>query len=166
METIWSIREKDNPEKVLTDLLEIRIINLKRIREAYQKDKDSKKNQWVMFLEDPNSREVQEIMEKNEDVKKAVVTVREMSEDEKMERLAELRQKAIMDEKALYNTGIREGKELGRAEGEKIGEQKGEQKNKIEVIKRMLNEKFDNDTIKKIANATDEEIEEAKIKLK
>ena len=154
METIWNIREKDNPEKVLTDLLEIRIINLKRIREAYQKDKDSKKNQWVMFLEDPNSREVQEIMEKNEDVKKAVVTVREMSEDEKMERLAELRQKAIMDEKALYNTGIREGKELGRATGK--------HETKIEVIKRMLNEKFDNDTIKKIANATDEEIEEAK----
>ena len=166
METIWNIREKENPEKVLTDLLEIRIINLKRIREAYQKDKDSKKNQWVMFLEDPNSREVQEIMEKNEDVKKAVVTVREMSEDEKMERLAELRQKAIMEEKALYNTGIREGKELGekigREAGEKIGEQKGEQKKKIEVIKRMLNENFDNDTIKKIANATDEEIEEAR----
>ena len=158
METIWSIREKDNPEKVLTDLLEIRIINLKRIREAYQKDKDSKKNQWVMFLEDPNSREVQEIMEKNEDVKKAVVTVREMSEDEKMERLAELRQKAIMDEKALYNTGIREGKELGRAEGE--------QKEKIEVIKRMLNDNLNIEMIKKYTNATDEEIEEAKIKLK
>ena len=162
METIWSIREKDNPEKVLTDLLEIRIINLKRIKEAYQKDKDSKKNQWVMFLEDPNSREVQEIMEKNEDVKKAVVTVREMSEDEKMERLAELRQKAIMDEKALYNTGIREGKELG----EKIGRATGKHETKIEVIKRMLNENFDNDTIKKIANATDEEIEEAKISKK
>ena len=158
METIWNIREKDNPEKVLTDLLEIRIINLKRIREAYQKDKDSKKNQWVMFLEDPNSGEVQEIMEKNEDVKKAVVTVREMSEDEKMERLAELRQKAIMDEKALYNTGIREGKELGRAEGE--------QKEKIEVIKRMLNDNLNIEMIKKYTNATDEEIEEAKIKLK
>ena len=103
-------------------------------------------------------------MEKNEDVKKAVVTVREMSEDEKMERLAELRQKAIMDEKALYNTGIREGKELGRAEGEKIGrksgEKIGERKNKIEVIKKMLN---DNLEIKKYTNATDEEIEEAKI---
>ena len=110
-------------------------------------------------------------MEKNEDVKKAVVTVREMSEDEKMERLAELRQKAIMDEKALYKTGIREGKELGekigREAGEKIGrevgEKIGEQKNKIEVIKRMLNENFDKNTIKKITNATDEEIEEAKI---
>ena len=165
-----TIREKQNPEKVLTDLLEIRIINLKRIREAYQKDKDSKKNQWVMFLEDPNSREVQEIMEKNEDVKKAVVTVREMSEDEKMERLAELRQKAIMDEKALYNTGIREGKELGRAEGEKIGratgKEEGKHENKIEVIKRMLNANLSIDLIKECTNATDEEIEEAKISKK
>ena len=33
-----------------------------------------------------------------------------MSADEEMERLAELREKAIKDEKALYNTGIREGK--------------------------------------------------------
>ena len=114
METIWNVREKENPEKVLTDVFEIRIINLKRVREAYQKDKDNKKNQWVMFLEDPNSKEVKEIMEKNEDVKKAVITVREMSEDEKMERLAELRQKAVMDEKALYNTGIREGTEIGK----------------------------------------------------
>ncbi len=162
METIWNIREKKNPEKVLTDLLEIRIINLKRIKETYQKDKDNKKNQWVMFLEDPNSEEVKEIMEKNEDVRKAVVTVREMSEDEKMERLAELRQKAIMDEKALYNTGIREGKEIGEEIGRKFGQKIGEHKTKIEVIKRMLNDNLEIETIKKYVNATDEEIEEAK----
>ena len=118
-------------------------------------------------------------MEKNEDVKKAVVTVREMSEDEKMERLAELRQKAIMDEKALYNTGIREGKEIGRVEGEKLGREAGEKigrevgekigraegkhETKIEVIERMLNDNLDIEMIKKYANATDEEIEEAKI---
>ena len=155
METIWNIREKEKTEKVLTDLLEIRIINLRRVREAYQKDKENKKNQWVMFLEDPNSKEVKEIMEKNEDVKKAIITVKEMSEDEKMERLAELREKAIRDEKALYNTGIREGKELGREEGER--------KNKIEVISRMLKDNMDIELIKKYANATDEEIEEARV---
>ena len=33
METIWNVREKENPEKVLTDVFEIRIINLKRVRE-------------------------------------------------------------------------------------------------------------------------------------
>ena len=81
-----------------------------------------------------------------------------MSEDEKMERLTELRQKATMDEKALYNIGIREGKKLG----EKIGEQK----KKIEVIKRMLNANLSIDLIKECTNATDEEIEEAKISKK
>ena len=72
-----------------------------------------------------------------------------------MERLAELREKAIRDEKALYNTGIREGKELGREEGER--------KNKIEVISRMLKDNMDIELIKKYANATDEEIEEARV---
>ena len=162
METIWNIREKEKTEKVLTDLLEIRIINLRRVREAYQEDKENKKNQWVMFLEDPNSKEVKEIMEKNEDVKKAIITVKEMSEDEKMERLAELREKAIRDEKALYNTGIREGTEIGKKLGEKLGREEGERKNKIEVIKRMLKDNMNIALIKKYANATDEEIEEAK----
>ena len=162
METIWNIREKEKTEKVLTDLLEIRIINLRRVREAYQKDKENKKNQWVMFLEDPNSKEVKEIMEKNEDVKKAIITVKEMSEDEKMEKLAELREKAIRDEKALYNTGIREGKEIGKKLGEKLGREEGERKNKIEVISRMLKDNMDIELIKKYANATDEEIEEAR----
>ena len=158
METIWNVREKEKPEKVLTDVFEIRIINLKRVKEAYQKDKNNKKNQWVMFLEDPNSEEVKEIMEKNEDVKKAVITVREMSEDEKMERLAELRQKAIMDEKALYNTGIREGTEIGK----ELGREEGEQRKKIEVIKRMLKDNVDIGLIKKYVGATEEEIERAK----
>lgn len=154
METVWNFREKEKSEKVLTDLFEIRIISLKRAREAYQKDKNSKKNQWVMFLEDSNSKEVKEIMENNEDVKKAVVTVRKMTEDEKLEKIAELREKAIKDEKAIYNTGIREGKELGREEGER--------RNKIEVIKRMLKDNIDIALIKKYADATDEEIDEAK----
>ena len=45
--------------------------------------KDKKqKAQWMMFLDDPNTMEVKEIMEKNEDIKNAVVTVHEMSEDE------------------------------------------------------------------------------------
>ena len=152
METIWNIREKEKTEKVLTDLLEIRIINLRRVREAYQEDKENKKNQWVMFLEDPNSKEVKEIMEKNEDVKKAIITVKEMSEDEKMERLAELREKAIRDEKALYNTGIREGKELGIKE------------NKREIAKKMLSKGIKIKEVIELTGLTKEEIEELKNK--
>ena len=42
-------------------------------------------------------------MEKNEDVKEAVIEVRKLSQDEKLQREAELR--AIMDEKAIYQAG-------------------------------------------------------------
>ena len=144
METIWNIREKEKTEKVLTDLLEIRIINLRRVREAYQKDKENKKNQWVMFLEDPNSKEVKEIMEKNEDVKKAIITVKEMSEDEKMEKLAELREKAIRDEKALYNTGIREGT----------------RETKKKIAKKLISKNMEIEEIIEITGLTEEEIKE------
>ena len=35
------------------------------------------------------------------------------SEDEKMQRIADLRQKAIMDEKAIYEKGIEKGIQRG-----------------------------------------------------
>ena len=104
-----------------------------------------------MFLEDPNAKEVKEIMEKNEDVKKAVITVREMSADEEMERLAELREKAIKDEKALYNTGIREGVEIGIEEG------------KREIALKLLSKNMKTEEVAELTGLTKEEIEKLKI---
>ena len=43
-----------------------------------------------MFLDNPNSEEVQEIMKENKEVKDAIVEIHEMSQDEKMRRLADL----------------------------------------------------------------------------
>ena len=40
-----------------------------------------------------------------------------MSEDEKMQRLAFLRQKAIMDEKAIRKKGYKDGIEYGEKKG-------------------------------------------------
>ena len=55
------------------------------------------------------------------------------------------------------------GRKEGRKEGEKEGYASGKRKTKIEVIERMLNDNLDIEMIKKYANATDEEIEEAKM---
>ena len=101
-ETIWKLCETKNPEKILTDKIEIHIIELKKVRNIYKQNKENKKAQWMLFLDDPNSKEVEEIMKENEDVKEAVVEVHKMTEDEKLQRLADLRQKAIMDEKAYF----------------------------------------------------------------
>lgn len=80
----------------------------------------------MMFINNPNEMEVQEIMKENKEIEEAVVIIKEMTEDEKLERLAFLRQKAIMDEKAIYAAGLDKGelrgKEVGRKEGRKYYE--------------------------------------------
>ena len=123
METVWELRETKNHQKILTQEIEIHIIEIKKAREMYKNNKNNKKAQWILFLEDPNSKEVNRIMRENKGVREAVVKVMELSEDEKMERLAFLREKAIMDEKAIraggYDDGYKEGKEQGIKEKKK-----------------------------------------------
>ena len=63
-------------------------------------------------------------MEKNNDIKDAVIEVHERSKDEQLRRLAELKEKAIMDEKAIYKAG--------RLRGEKEGIQKGISQGQLE----------------------------------
>lgn len=106
---------------VLTDAIEICILELDKVKNTYYKNKLDKKAQWMLFLDDPNSREVKEIMEKNNDIKDAVIEVHERSKDEQLRRIAELKEKAIMDEKAIYKAG--------RLRGEKEG--------KIQIIKNL-----------------------------
>ena len=182
METIWKIIETKKREKILTDDFEMRIINLKRAKAMYEKDKKNEKAQWMLFIDDPNTKEVSQIMEDNKEIKKAVVKVKEMTEDEEMERLAFLRQKAIWDENAIRAKGEEQGRKLGEQIGEergkKIGEQIGEERGKKigeergkkqgkaektkEIVKSMLENKIDEKLIKKITQITQEELEKIK----
>ena len=147
-ETQWKLRETKNPQLVLTDKEEIVILELEKVRKAYEKCKEDKKAQWMLFLDDPNTKEVKEIMEKNEDIKDAVVTVHEMSEDEKLRRLAELREKAIMDEKAIRRAGYKRGMEAG------------EKNQKIEIAKRLKEMGMKIEEIVKVTDLSEEEIKE------
>lgn len=157
METIWELRERMNPELLLTNSIEIRIIELEKVKKMYKKDKENKKVQWILFLDDPNSKEVKEIMEDNKEIKEATVTVRKMSEDEKLARLAELREKAIMDEKAIYAAGLDRGIEQGIEKGKKSGIKEGEKRKSKEIIQRLIDKKM---TIKQIADIVGVEIGE------
>ena len=89
-------------------------------------------------------------MKENEEIKEAKEKLEVMSEDEKMQILAELRLKAIRDEKAVerfgYNQGIEKGIEKGIEQGKK------------ETAKKMKEEGLDIELIKKITGLTEEEI--------
>ena len=160
IETEWKLIEKNRPELTLTNSIEIRIIEFDKVRKFYGKNKDNKKAQWMLFLDDPNSKEVREIMEKNEEIKEATVVVKQMSEDEKMQRLAFLREKAILDEKEIVETatnkGLREGMEKGLAKGI----EQGEKRKSTEIAKELLKENMPIEKIAKITKLSKEEIEQ------
>ena len=154
METVWKLIETKKRQKVLTDEIEIHIIEMKKAREMYERDKNNAKAQWIMFLNDPNTEEVKDIMEKNKGVKEAVVKVRELTQDEEMERLAFLREKAIMDEKLIREAGFDDGKEEGKKEGIEL--------EKENMVKSMILNKLEDDKIKEIAKIDDKELNRIK----
>ena len=113
--TKWEIREHEILSEILTDNFEIVIIELPKVEQAYLKNKDNLLLQWMMFLINPESLEVSEIMQENEEIKIATKELEEISESAANQRIAELREKARRDDAALLSTG----KRLGREEAEK-----------------------------------------------
>ena len=65
------------------------------------------------------------------------------------------------DQRKMQNSLIREAEDSGYDKGIKLGEEKLEQE-KIKMIKNMLNEKIDINTISKIANLSIEKINKIK----
>ena len=130
--TKWQIREEKTYRKILTDKLEIHIIEIPKAIEEYKKNKGNTALQWMMFLNEPESMEVEEIMKENKEIKEAKVTLRELSEEEENQRIAELREKHILDTQDIYETalekGLQEGIEKGLQKGIKKGLQEGREK--------------------------------------
>lgn len=146
----WKIMEDKQGKKIiLTQKLEIDIIELPKII-GKEKEQDNLLD-WLYFLENPKSERVTEKMKENENLKEAVKKLDNLSEDERMQRIADLRQKAIMDEKAIYEKGLEVGIEKGIMEGSR--------KEKIEIAKKMLELKIDKETIAKATGLTEQEIE-------
>lgn len=119
-----------------------------------------------MFLDNPNTKEVEDIVKNNEEIKDAVVEVHKMTEDEKMRKLAELREKAIMDEKAIEKAGFRKGKEKGLeqgieqgiAQGLEQGLKQGEEKKTKQIINKLKEKGFSKEEIMKMLDLSENEL--------
>ena len=104
---------------------------------------------------------------KNEEIKKAKEQLDKISQDENERRLAELREKAVRDEMAIRDSGIKEGYKKGLEDGKKKGEEKGfieGKKNgaleeKISIAKNMLKANIDKKNISEITGLNIDEIE-------
>ena len=165
--TKWNLREEYYVDKVLTDDIEIYIIELPKV-EKYKKG--IALDQWVEFIKDPKVMNMS-----NSEIKKAKEVLEKINKDKDERRLAELREKYIRDQKAIegagydkgLNDGIKKGIEQGIQQGIQQGIEQGtgqgikqgEQNKTIEIAKKMKDEGFDINQIIKITNLSVEEIE-------
>lgn len=137
--TIWHIREDRNHRKILTNNLELHIIEVQKVKEEYEKNKNDKLLQWIMFLLNPESKEVDNIMVKNKEVEEAKKELISLSQDEENQRIADFRERELRDKIDIYETGKDEERET--------------------IITNLLKMKMPIDKIIEATNATKEEID-------
>ena len=94
--TTWKIIEEESRKTILTDCLEIHIIELPKIINLYEENNELL--DWLFFLENPISERVIEKMEDNKELKEANEKLIKMSHDEHLQKIAEWREKAILEE--------------------------------------------------------------------
>ena len=142
----WQIRDEITGKRILTDRLELIIIELPKARRMYKTNPNNTICQWMLFLDNPNQKEVVQIMKENRDINKAIDELEQVSGNEKLRRIAELKEKYIRDEQASIEYAQNEGK----------------RQQSTKIAKNMLKENVNIDFISKITELSIEEIEKLK----
>ena len=144
--TIWNLREKDFSDTILTNDIEMHILEIPKIN-----DNEMLKDelvQWLRFIKEPENKEVEKFMEENKYLKQARKELEHLSGDPDFKRLLESRAGFLRDVDAKMEVA----EEKGREEGKK--------QTQIEVAKKMKEENMDIEQISKITNLTIKEITE------
>lgn len=172
--TMWKFIETKYRKNVLTDELEIHIIEIPKVYKLIGEKQKEELVKWLEFIEDPTSKEVEIYMNENEGIKEARNKLEGLSGDERLQKLEELRLKAIMDEKAErrfaikkgleeglkkgLEKGLKEGLEKGVKKGREKGIKEGRQQGIKEIAKKMKEKGEDTKYIQEITGLAEEEI--------
>ena len=156
--TKWNLREETYPMHILTDTMEIYIIEIKKFKKFKDNSNYKQLNSWIKFIESSE----EEIDMSNKEIVKAKKILEEISQDEHERYLAELREKYILDQKNIEATGYDKGLKQGKKEGIKKGREEGKEESKKEIAKEMIKEKIPLEVISKITKIPKEELQEIK----
>ncbi len=137
-------------DKYLSQMLKYYIIELPKFKKKKPKVADILEK-WLYVI-GGDRKMMEEYKKENEEIKEAVDQLTEMSADEYERELYEIRERSRL----TYHTEMNEARRKGVEEGEKIG--KDEEKR--EIARKMKKEGFNKETIKKITNLTEQEIDE------
>lgn len=94
--TVWNLRERDIPACILTKNIEMHVLEIPKIKnDEILKDELA---QWLKFIENPENKEVQRLMEENKYWKQAKEELAYLSGDPDFQRLVEARAGFLMDQ--------------------------------------------------------------------
>ena len=144
--TKWKIIEEKDRIIILTDLLEIHIIELPKIQ-GREEEKDGLLD-WLFFLKNPESERTKKGMEENEKIQDAEKELAKLKENEELEDLEFREWIAEMDRQASIDTAERRGKE------------KGEKEEKRNTARKLLKMKMSIQDIMQVTELTEEEIKQ------
>ena len=148
----WRIIEDKYRKIILTDKLEFHIIELGKIKEGIYTEEDGKLKEWCEFLISPKGGS--EYMGKNKEIKKAMEVLEDISQDERERRLADLREKYILEKMDAEETGYMRGMKQGIEQGERQMEIE-----KRKIVKKLKEKGMEIKEIIDITGLTKEEIE-------
>lgn len=141
-------------DEVITDIIEMHFIELPKfmqINAVY----NTKLEQWMWLLTGKSKEKLEEAMKQNKEIEKAVKALEEFGKNEEEKELYECRKKAEWEyiETIDYFTRKR------MKEGLEKGEKKGKREQRLEIAKKMLQEKIEIEMIKRITELNQNEIE-------
>ena len=100
-------------------------IELPKFRRMVTNKLETKLEEWLALIDYEKKGMIEMAIKQNEKVKKAKEECEYLQGDEAAQRLEELRNRAIRDEKAAFSCGMRQGEVKGEARGEARGEKRG-----------------------------------------
>jgi len=141
-------------------------IELEKFRKQNPDMKD-KLNQWLAFLDMERGDLLEMAMKENENIKEAVKNYNELTGDEEVKRLTEVRLMAQLEENAALasarakgeDKGLREGIEKGLKKGIEKGLKEGVKQANIETAKKLIKLEMPVEQIKEITGLSEKEIQ-------
>ena len=101
-----------------TGKIALHVLDLSCLDQVPKEERNSSLYYWACVFKAKTWKEVLAMAEQSESIKKAVVTLRELSEDEKIRLQCEARERYQMDWQSSMRTSLEKGRIEGRKEGE------------------------------------------------
>jgi predicted transposase/invertase (TIGR01784 family) len=142
-----------DPESAIefSDLIEIHTLELPKLPETA----DNYLWHWLRFLRAESREDLDMVAQASPKLKKTVVKLLELSEDEEARMIYEAEVKALRDERArirgAFEKGAIQGKAEGKAEGRIEGKNEGKNEKALEIARNLIDIGM---PVEKIADAT------------